>query len=324
MADIRLARSTPAIKIALALATVYVIWGSTYLAIRFAIETLPPFWMAGVRFVTAGALLYGWARWRGAPRPSPANWKAAAFIGALLLVGGNGGVVWAEQRVDSGATALLVSTVPVWMVLFEWLRRGGNRPTVGVVAGLALGFAGLVMLVKPTGGGANAVDPVGAAVLLVACVSWAWGSLRSRHVALPESPVMATGLEMLTGGVILLLVGLASGEASNLDLAGASAKSLLALAYLIVFGALVGFTAYVWLLRVAPPALVSTYAYVNPVVAMFLGWALAGEPLTTGMLTAAAVILTGVTLITLFRNRPAPAEEEPAERCLSLAAPEET
>ncbi|HYN20226.1 MAG TPA: drug/metabolite exporter YedA [Thermoanaerobaculia bacterium] len=324
MSDFRGVRSAPAIKIALALATVYVIWGSTYLAIRFAIETLPPFLMAGVRFAIAGALLYGWARWRGVPRPSRANWKAAALIGTLLLVGGNGGVVWAEQRVDSGVTALLVSTVPLWMVLFEWLRRGGNRPTVGVVAGLALGFAGLVMLVRPQEGGSGAVDPVGAAVLLLGCVSWALGSARSRHVALPASPILATGMEMLSGGALLVVLGLASGEAASLDPAAASAKSVLALAYLIVFGALIGFTAYVWLLQVAPPALVSTYAYVNPVVAMFLGWALAGEPITGGMLAAAAVILTGVTLITVFRNRPAPAQEEAEERCLSLPAPEET
>ncbi|HWM90424.1 MAG TPA: drug/metabolite exporter YedA [Thermoanaerobaculia bacterium] len=298
-------------KVALALATVYVIWGSTYLAIRFAIETLPPFWMAGVRFLVSGVLLYGWARWRGASRPSRVHWRSAALIGALLLLGGNGGVVWAEQRVDSGLAALLVSTVPLWMVVFEWLRKGGTRPTLGVVAGLALGFAGLVMLVRPGSGG---IDPIGAAVLLLACVSWAWGSLRSRHVTLPESPLLATGMEMLSGGVFLMVVGLLTGEAGRLDLAGASMKSVLSLGYLIVFGAL-GFTAYIWLLRVTSPALVSTYAYVNPVVAVFLGWALAGEPLTGGMLGAAAVILTGVALITVFRNRPAPQPQEEEDVC---------
>jgi drug/metabolite transporter (DMT)-like permease len=308
---------TRAFKVALALATVYIIWGSTYLAIRFAIETLPPFWMAGVRFLVSGILLYGWARWRGAARPSRVHWRSAALIGGLLLVGGNGGVVWAEQRVDSGLAALLVSTVPLWMVVFEWLRQGGTRPTLGVVAGLALGFAGLVMLVRPAGGG---IDPVGAAVLLLACVSWAWGSLRSRHVPLPGSPLLATGMEMLAGGALLMVLGLLTGEAGRLDLAGASLKSVLALGYLVVFGAL-GFTAYIWLLRVTSPALVSTYAYVNPVVAVFLGWALAGEPLTGGMLAAAAVILTGVALITVFRNRPAPEIEEEVPFC---AEPEKT
>ncbi|HEX6864833.1 MAG TPA: EamA family transporter, partial [Thermoanaerobaculia bacterium] len=202
-------------------------------------------------------------------------------------------------RLDSGIAALLVSTVPLWMVLFEWLRKGGTRPTLGVVAGLALGFTGLVMLVRPGGG---SLDAVGVAVLLLSCVSWAWGSLRSRHVPLPESPLLATGMEMLAGGALLMVLGLLTGEAGRLDLAGASLKSGLALGYLVVFGAL-GFTAYVWLLRVTTPALVSTYAYVNPVVAVFLGWALAGEPLTGKMLGAAAVILTGVALITVFRNR---------------------
>lgn len=295
------------LKIALALGTVYVIWGSTYLAILFAIETLPPFWMAGIRFLTSGALLYGWARWRGAPRPERIHWRSAALIGGLLLLGGNGGVVWSEQRLDSGFAALLVSTVPLWMVLFEWLRKGGTRPTLGVVAGLVLGFAGLVMLVRPGSGGG--FDPFAIGVLLLACVSWAWGSLRSRHVRLPPSPVLATGMEMLAGGALLMVAGLLTGEAGRLDLAGASLKSGLALGYLVVFGAL-GFTAYIWLLRVTSPALVSTYAYVNPVVAVFLGWALAGEPLTGKTLGAAAVILTGVALITVFRNR-RPAAEKP-------------
>ncbi|HET9225256.1 MAG TPA: drug/metabolite exporter YedA [Thermoanaerobaculia bacterium] len=293
-----------ALKIGLALAAVYVIWGSTYLAIRFAIETLPPFWMAGVRFLVSGLLLYGWARWRGAPKPSRIHWGSAALIGGLLLLGGNGAVVWAEQRLDSGAAALLVSTVPIWMVLFEWLRRGGTRPTLGVVAGLALGFAGLVMLVKPSGGDTGGFDAVGVAVLLLGCMSWAWGSLRSRHVPLPESPLLATGMEMLAGGALFMVAGLLTGEAGRLDLAAASPKSLLALGYLVLFGSLLGFTAYIWLLRVTSPALASTYAYVNPVVAVLLGWAFAGEPLTAGMLVAAAVILTGVALITVFRNRP--------------------
>ena len=299
-----------ALKIGLALAAVYVIWGSTYLAIRFAIETLPPFWMAGVRFLVSGLLLYGWARWRGAPRPSRVHWGSAALIGGLLLMGGNGAVVWAEQRLDSGAAALLVSTVPLWMVLFEWLRKGGTRPTLGVVAGLALGFAGLVMLVKPGGGGFNGA---GVAVLLLGCMSWAWGSLRSRHVPLPESPILTTGMEMLAGGALLMVLGLLTGEAGRLDLAGASLKSVLALGYLTTFGSLVGFTAYIWLLRVTSPALVSTYAYVNPVVAVLLGWAFAGEPLTAGMLVAAAVILTGVALITVFRNRPPGAQSRSQE-----------
>ena len=311
-------RGASALKIALALGTVYILWGSTYLAIRFAIETLPPFWMAAARFLTSGVLLYAWARWRGAPRPVPVHWRSAALIGGLLLAGGNGAVVWSEQRLDSSIAALLVSTVPLWMVVFEWLRKDGVRPTLGVVAGLALGFAGLVMLVKPGSGGG--VDLMGVGVMLLGCVSWAWGSLRSRHVPLPESPLLATGMEMLAGGAILMVLGLLTGEAGRLDLAGVSVKSVLSLSYLVVFGAL-GFVAYIWLLRVTTPALVSTYAYVNPVVAVFLGWALAGEPLTPGMLAAAAVILTGVVLITVFRTRgKAPV---PEGKALSLGGAEE-
>lgn len=296
-------------KIWLALGTVYVIWGSTYLAIAIAIETLPPFWMAGARFVVAGALLYGLARWRGAARPAAVHWRSAALIGGLLLMGGNGGVVWAEQRVDSGLAALLVSMVPLWMVLLQWLRPGGSRPSGRVIAGVALGFGGLVLLVRPTGGGG--IDLVGVAALMLACVSWAWGSLHSRRVPLPESPLMATALEMISGGALLLVLGTLTGEPSRLDLAAVSIRSALALGYLVVFGALVAFTAYVWLLRVASPVLVSTYAYVNPIVAVFLGWLFRGEPLTAATLGAAAVIVTGVALITSAKAPQAQAQSEP-------------
>lgn len=300
MTDARGLRA-PVLQVALALAAVYVIWGSTYLAMAIAIETLPPFWMAGARHAVAGAILYLFARSRGAARPSRVHWRSAAVIGGLLLLGGNGGVVWAEQRVDSGIAALLVSTVPLWMVLLEALRRGGSRPTGRVVLGLALGFAGLIVLVRPTGGGG--IDLIGAAALLIASLSWAWGSLQSRRVQLPESPLLATAMEMLAGGGLLLLAGLVSGEASRLDLAAVSLRSGLALGYLIAFGSLIGFTAYIWLLRVASPVLASTYAYVNPIVAVFLGWLVLSEPLTPQTLIAAPVIVAGVILITTARAR---------------------
>ena len=291
-------------QVALALAAVYVIWGSTYLAIAVAIETLPPFWMVGFRFVVSGAILYGWALWRGAPQPSLAHWRSAALIGGLLLVGGNGGVVWAEQHVSSGVAALLVSMVPLWMVLFRWIQPGGERPTGRVWAGLGLGFLGLTLLVRPweaSGGGSLSLLGVGA--LVVACISWAWGSIHSRRVPLPESPVMATGLEMLCGGAMLLLIGAFAGEPAQVDLAAVSGRSVLALIYLITFGAL-GFTAYIWLLRVANPVLVSTYAYVNPIVAVFLGWLILSEPVTAKTLAAAAIIIAGVALITMAQSRP--------------------
>jgi drug/metabolite transporter (DMT)-like permease len=293
------------LRVGLALAAVYVIWGSTYLAIAIAIETLPPFWMAGARFVVAGALLYGWSLWRGAPQPTLAHWRSAALIGGLLLVGGNGGVVWAEQYVSSGIAALLVSMVPLWMVLFRWMQPGGERPVARVWGGVALGFVGLALLIRPwESSGQGHISLLGVGALVLGCVSWAWGSIHSRRVSLPDSPTMATGLEMLCGGAMLLLVGVFAGEPAKLDLAAVSGRSLLALLYLITFGALVGFTAYIWLLRVANPVLVSTYAYVNPVVAVLLGWLILGEPVTGKTLAAAAVIIAGVVLITTAQSRP--------------------
>lgn len=285
------------LKVAVALAAVYVIWGSTYLAIRFAIETIPPFLMAGARYLTAGAVLYLWARFRGAPRPSLVHWRSALVVGAFLLLAGNGGVVWAEQYVESGLAALLISTEPLWIVIFVWLRPGGKKPGLRVISGLVLGFLGLMLLVRP-GSGGSGVDLLGAAVLGLASLCWAWGSLYGQRAKLPESPLLTTGMQMLTGGALLFLASLVTGEPGRFEPAQVSAKSLLALGYLVVFGAIVAFTAYVWLMRVASPVLVSTYAYVNPVVAVLLGWAVANEPLTAGTLIAAAVILTGVALIT--------------------------
>ncbi|HEY7215724.1 MAG TPA: EamA family transporter [Thermoanaerobaculia bacterium] len=306
------------LKVALALGAVYVIWGSTYLAIRFAIETMPPFLMAAARYLTAGALLYGWARFRGAPRPSLLHWRSAVALGALLLLGGNGGVVWAEQRVDSGLAALLISTEPLWIVMLFWLSSGRKPLQPRVIAGLLLGLAGMVLLVRPGGSG---VDVLGAAAVMLASLCWASGSLYGQRAPLPESPLAATGMQMLCGGGLLLLASTLTGEPARFVLADVSTRSLLALAYLIVFGAIVAFTAYVWLLRVASPVLVSTYAYVNPVVAVFLGWALAGEPLSAGMLGAAAVILTGVVLISTAHGKTVtPRKAEPERVCEEIEA----
>jgi drug/metabolite transporter (DMT)-like permease len=309
-----------ALRLAAGLGAVYLVWGSTYLAIRFAIESLPPFLMAGARFVVAGAILYAWSRATGAPRPSLRHWRSTALVGACLLLGGNGGVVWAEQRVESGLAALLITVVPLWMVLIDWLRPGGRRPGWRVAAGLLLGFAGVALLVRPGATGGR-IDPLGAAVLLGAAFSWAWGSLASKRLPLPASPLLTTGMEMLAGGGMLLLAALLAGEPAAFDPAAVTGRSLLALGYLVVFGSFVGFTAYVWLLRVAPPALVGTYAYVNPVVAVLLGWAFAGEPLTGRTLLAAAVIVTGVAVITTARCEPAPAAELPAPVKLQRAHP---
>ncbi len=290
-----------ALQVAVALGAVYLIWGSTYLAIRFAIETIPPFLMAAARYLAAGGMLYVWSRLRGAPRPRLIHWRSAVLLGGLLLLLGNGGVVWAEQRVSSGLAALLVSTEPLWIVLFVWMRDHG-RPGGRVLAGLLLGFTGLVLLVRP-GSSTGGIDLLGVAAVMVASVSWAWGSLHGQRAKLPPSPLLGTAMQMVSGGGLLLLASAITGEPARFHLAAVSARSALSLAYLIVFGALIAFTAYVWLLKAAPPVLVSTYAYVNPLVAVFLGWAVAGEPITRATLIAAAVILAGVALISSAQGR---------------------
>jgi drug/metabolite transporter (DMT)-like permease len=230
-----------------------------------------------------------------------------------MLLGGNGGVVWAEQRVPSGLTAVLIATVPLWVALLDWLWRG-TRPTALGLAGLALGMARIGLLVGPGElAGSRGVDLLGAAVLVLGSLSWAAGSLYSRGARLPGSPLLSTAMEMLAGGALLLALGLATGQAGQLDLAQVSLRSVLAFGYLIVFGSLIAFTAYIWLLRATSPAQAATYAYVNPVVAVFLGWALAGEPLTARTLLAAAVIVGSVVLITAQpRPRPVGAQPEPA------------
>lgn len=288
------------LRLVAAFSVVYLIWGSTYLAIRIAIETLPPFVMAGVRFVIAGALLYGWTYWRGTPRPQPVHWRSAVIIGGLLLMGGNGGVVWAEQTIPSGLTALLAATVPLWMVMIDALRPGGaGRPNSKVLTGLAMGLAGVALLIGP--GSLISADRVnlgGVTAVLIGALSWAIGSLYAPHAKLPRAPLQMTGMEMLAGGGLLLIAATVTGQWAQVDLAQISARSVLAVAYLVVFGAIVGFTAYGWLLKATTPAKASTYAYVNPVVAVFLGWALANEPLTPRMMFAATIIIASVALIT--------------------------
>ena len=297
-------------KIIAAFAAIYLIWGSTYLAIRFAIETMPPFLMAAVRFVIAGSILYAWARWRGHAGPRKVEWRTAIIVGGLLLCGGNGAVVWAEQHIDSGLAALLVATVPLWMVAIDTFRPGGRQPGWMVWAGVAGGLLGLALLIGPAElAGAQRADLGGIVAVLGGSLAWAVGSLYSRRAPLPDSPRLGTGMEMFAGGVLLAIVSLVAGEigplagaADPFDLAGVSWLSWLALTYLIVFGAIVAFSAYVWLLRVVPAAKVATYAYVNPVVALVLGWALAGEDLNARTLMAAAVILGSVFLIVTARE----------------------
>jgi len=269
--------------------------------------------MGGARFIIAGAALYLWMRTRGAPRPSPVHWRNAAIVGGFLILGGNGGVVWAEQFVPSGMAALLVAILPFWMVLIDWLRPGGTRPSLGVTIGLVVGMIGLMILVGPSAlnpspqseAAARAGDGVmltGAIVLVLASLSWALGSIYSRHADLPKSASVATGMQMLTGGALMFLLALAVGDHTNFEISEVSARSMLAFAYLTTVGSLVGFTAYIWLLKVQPASRVSTYAYVNPIVAVFLGWAFAGEALSLRTAIAATIIIGAVAVITTARS----------------------
>jgi drug/metabolite transporter (DMT)-like permease len=295
-----------------ALVAVYIVWGSTYLAIKVTVETIPPLLSAAARFLIAGGLLYLFSIRRGErqeDRPRAIHWRSAAIIGTALLLGGNGFVVMAEQRISSGLASLVVATVPLWMV---FIRTAVLRESVGwkETVGLLIGFGGLVLLVGPVG--SARVDLLGAGMVVFASLSWAAGSLFARRAPLPSRPLVGTAMEMLSGGVALLIAGAAAGEFGDLDLAGISAPSLWGLGFLIVFGSWVGFAAYVWLLRVARTSLVSTYAYVNPVVAVFLGWAILSEAVTLRTFLAGGVILVGVAMIVAASSRPS-ADETPGE-----------
>ena len=301
-------KTPPLAAVLAAFAALYVIWGSTYLGIRFAIETMPPFTMAGVRFVAAGAILYAWSRARGAVPATRPQWRTAVVVGACLLLGGNGGVTWAEQYVPSGVAALIVSSTPMWMVLLDGLRlREWPRPAV--IAGLVLGLVGIWLLVGPSDLGGEPVDPLGALAVGAAAFCWAVGSIYQRGAPKAEATLLNVGMQMLAGGALLLLAGGVLGE--RLVLADVSAKSAGALAYLVFVGAIVGYSAYVWLLKVSTPAKASTYAYVNPVVAVLLGWALADEPLGPRVLSASVAVVAAVALITTARAAKAAAVAVP-------------
>ena len=274
---------------------IYIVWGSTYLAIHWGVETIPPFGMGAVRFLTAGSILYLWCRVRGAEKPTRSQWKASAVIGTLLLFVGNGAVSWASQRVSSGLTSVLVATVPLWLVLCELWQ--GKRPDFIKVVGVLIGLAGVALLVMPTGAARATVDPLGAVVLALGSFSWTVGSLYSRTARQAASPALAIAMQMLVGGSLLLLLSLSVGEwAAAPHVSLRSAASLL---YLIVFGSLIGFSTYMWLLRVASPAAVGTYAYVNPAVAVLLGVLMAGERLPAQAAAAMTVILGGVAMVSI-------------------------
>ena len=282
-------------RLLLSFAALYVIWGSTYLAIAFAIETIPPFLMAGFRFVSAGLVMYLVMRMKGAPRPTRAQWIGATIVGALLLTGGNGGVTWAEQRVPSSLAALIIALMPLWMVVLAWAMEG-TRPTPRTGLGLLLGLAGVALLIALLAG--TRPHLLGGVVRRGAGFVWALGSLYARRVSLPKMLLMAVAMENLAGGVLLLAVGTVSGEWARLDLGALSLTSVGALIYLIVFGSIIAFSAYAWVLQNTDPAKASTYAYVNPAVALLLGWLLGNEPMTARILVAATIIIGAVVLIT--------------------------
>jgi drug/metabolite transporter (DMT)-like permease len=284
-----------------ALSAVYLIWGSTYLAIRYAVETMPPFLLAAARFIVSGGCLYAARRFAGDPAPQRAQWRGAIIVGVLLLVGGNGGVVWAEQVIPSSLAALLVATVPLWMVLLEALRPSPQKPGSPVIIGILIGFAGVALLIGSVASDANPANLLGAAVLVFAALSWATGSLYGRNAPLPASQLLGTGMEMLAGGIVLLLLALLSGEWNSFDLHSVSLHSGLALAYLTVIGS-GAFVAYVWLLRVAPTPLVATYAYVNPLIAVLLGHFLAYEPLNLRIAVAAVLIIASVATVSAAKR----------------------
>lgn len=284
----------------LAFTAIYVIWGSTYLGMRVAVETLPPFAMASARFLVAGSILYLVVRTRGTPAPTGKQWRTSAIVGTSLLLGGNGLVVWAEQYVASGIAALVLGVSPVFMVLTEWAWPGGHRPSPATFLGLALGVVGVLWLAAPWESSTGlAIDPQGFAALLLGCASWSVGSIYSRHVKAPAPPFLSSAMQMLCGGVALAVTAVLAGEFSNFHFAETSARSWTAYAYLTVFGSLIGYSTFVWLMKHTTPARVSTYGYVNPVVAVFLGWLILDEPITPRTLVAAAIIIGGVAIITI-------------------------
>jgi len=281
-----------------AFAAIYVIWGSTYLAIRYAVETFPPLLMMGVRHLTAGAVLYGWSRWRGVPSPTLREWVHPALIGTLLFVGGHGSLAWAEQRVPSGIAALLVATLPMWVVVLARLKGTERKLSGRAWAGLVLGFIGVGVLFGPDAWRHNqGLNLLSSGAVLFGTFIWATGTIYMRSVKMPDSAVISSGMQMFAGGISLVIAATLTGETSRFHFAAVTGRSWLALAYLVVFGSIIAFTAYSWLHTVASPSRVSTYAYVNPVVAVLIGWALASEPIGVFTVLAMAIILVGVGLV---------------------------
>ncbi len=301
-------------KVWTAMLAIYIIWGSTYLAIRFAVETIPPFYMAGMRFLISGLILYIWRRLAGDPAPTRRQWRSAVIVGLLLLVGGNGILSWAEQHVASGIAALIIASIPLWIALIDSLSPNGVRPDWKIIVGLLIGFGGIILLVTESEsfGAAHEMNLAGFGALLVAAFLWSLGSIYGRDADMPKSSLLGTGIEMLGGAAGLFLAGTFLGEWKAVNVAAISTRSLLGLAYLVAAGSLLGFTSYSWLLRNAPVSLVSTYAYVNPVVAIFLGAWLAGEVINLPIVFSALIIIASVVVINMSKRARPPEEPEAA------------
>ncbi len=297
-----------------ALGIVYVVWGSTYLGIAVMVQTLPPLISAGFRYAFSGTVLLvaiiAWRRLRGepVPRPTRPQMRSMIVIGVLLLLGGNGGVVLGEQHIASGIAALIIATTPLWMALFEAIVAG-ERPGWLTIAGLTAGIVGVAILVVPVGG-APPIDVIGIALVGAAAITWSVGTIYSRRAPLPSSPFEGAGFQMLAGGVSMLAVGLIRGELAAVDVSAISAESVIALVYLIVFGSLIAFTSYIWLVHNTSVSIISTTAYVNPIVAVTLGVVVLGEPMTPRTWLAAAIILGAV--VAMVTGRPRAASEPEA------------
>lgn len=298
--------------IILSLLSVYLFWGGTFFGMKVAIETIPPFLMAGTRFAIAGIFLFFLAKGMGASKPTLLQWRETGIVGALLLLGGNGFVALAEQRVDSGIASLIVATIPLWVILFNWIGGQKRRPTRGVVFGIFLGFSGIAVLVlqPEKGSSSNGLDLIGMAILLFAAISWSFGSLYSVRAKFPESRLLTTAMQMLVGGALLLFLSFFLGDWKEFSLSDVNMRSSLAMGYLIVFGSIVSYNAYIWLLRNVDPSWVSTYAFINPVVAVFLGYMWGGERLSSQSIIGALIIITAVAIITLYRERNKEAKRE--------------
>ncbi len=293
------ADKTKRLKIILAFAAVYIIWGTTYLAIRVAVETVPAFFMAGSRFIAAGVLMVLFLRIRGVPSPNRSQWRAAIIVGGLLLAGGSGLVHWSEQTIPSGIAALVIATVPLWIALFDWLFFRGGRPGKKIVAGLLLGLFGIILLVGP---GQFTETPAfswfALGILLLSPILWSFGSLYSRQAGLAPNIFMASGMEMIAGGIILLIAGLLTGEGSRLDFAAIAPLAWFSFLYLLLFGSIIAYTAYIWLMQNVAASKVATYSYVNPIIAIFLGSLILSEPITPTTIAAMTIIVIAVFLIT--------------------------